>query len=103
MPKVPRDTGLINRQRFKIRSNMKGGRVLTVTNHIGGGQYRVVMTMPKNNNREIFYFDQKIGAIRWAASSSYILSSELNRNRNGGRLVVRKWKKGIDNTQRFKY
>ena len=102
-PGVPRDTGFRHGQRFKIRSRMTGNRVLTVKNHIGAGQYRVVMTMPKNNNREIFYFDQRLGAIRWAASSSYILSSELNKSRNGGRLVVRSWKKGSDNTQRFQF
>ena len=64
-PKAPRDTGFRHGQRFKIESRMSGRRVLTVKNHIGSSQYRVVMTMPKNNNREMFWFDQSIGAIRW--------------------------------------
>lgn len=60
--------------------------------------------MPKRNlNKEIFYFDAQIGAIRSTWNSGYILSIEFGRARNGRRLVVRPWNKGNDNSQRFMF
>jgi hypothetical protein len=61
------------------------------------------MTLPKNNKREMFYFDKKNGIIRWQASGGYILSVEDGPVKNGRKLVVKPWRGGTDHTQRYRY
>ena len=95
---VPKNTGFTHGQTFKVESRMSGHRVLTGDRHIGRGQYSVVLALPTKNNRDTFYFDAKIGAIRWKANRHYILSIEYGPTRRGRRLVLRAWKGGEDNT-----
>jgi hypothetical protein len=82
---------------------MQGNRVLYADSHIGGGQYRVTLRTQTAYNRDQFYFDKNLGAIRWLPSGGYILSIEKGPANRGRKLVIRGWAGGKDNMQRFRY
>ena len=76
MATVPTNTGFKHGQVFRIASRMKGNRILTGHNDIGNNQIAVVLKMPSHSKRDLFFFDQNIGAVRWSSNEDLILSIE---------------------------
>jgi hypothetical protein len=80
---------------------MNGGRVLYVAEYSGKSEYRIRLRKAKNDWAEMFYFDARTGTVRLGRDRRFILSMQQGKLVNGMKLVVRPFRGG--NEQRQKY
>jgi hypothetical protein len=95
---------LNDNQRFQIRTKMTGGRAVTITEHIGGHQYRLrIKTYFPADIKQWFYFDRRTGTIRSQWRRNYAISNQRGQFQRLNRAVVVRQYVVNDMTQRLFY
>lgn len=95
---------LNDRVKFRIRTKMSGGRAITVTEHIGGHQYRLrIRKYFPADDKQSFFFDRRSKTIRSWTKKNYAISNQRGQFlRLNKAIVIRQYVPG-DATQRIYY